>query len=193
MANLEFHTFKMKNSGIYHNSYFFPMPFGHFIFHPFDWSEKEFQFIESKGGVWRVFVGRPDLICACAKRLFDKFGAYHVVPNGKDAVLYSENSPIEIFRKQFVDSKIKMVSYDDHQGWALFWYNDRLYLFFDDMILLDNGEWKFKEPRDYSSVYGDLSKLEVDFVMFQHSTTSQSYQALTPDLYHKKLHSLFHD
>lgn len=188
--NLGFHTFTKRGEEYFESSYFFPMPFGHFVFHPFDWSQKEFEFLEAKGGVWRVFIGNLDVLGENSKRLFDKFGAYHVVANGKDATVYSEFTPIEIFAKQFVDSKILMIPYGDHKGWTLFWYNHRLYLFIDNCAFLSSGEWRFSDSSIDRSFVDDLSKYEVDYVMFQNSTTSQTYQALTPDLFRSKLKQL---
>ncbi len=119
------HTFKDHNGRA---AYFIPRKYGNYLIFNFDFTLQDYEFLKSKGGVWRQLSLSSMDLTEISLRIFNRFGAYNVLPMSINRDFKNEFGPIEILNKDFFDDEIQILKIDEDNYWLILKQREKYYL-----------------------------------------------------------------
>lgn len=134
--------------------YFFVRSWGNLLFGGADEIESQFNYFESRGGIFRQFLFNPELQTNFAQRVFHYFGASAVIPkvNDQSETPFHDELRFEEYKVEFFDPDVFFYTIRRGLKWnylALLKFYERTYLMLNEDILIENQSWKLNEKRNH--------------------------------------------
>lgn len=133
--------------------YFFVRNWGNLLFGGANEIESQFNYFESRGGIFRQFFYNSELQTHFANRVFHYFGASAVIPKieSGDEPPFHADLRFEEYKVEFFDPDVFFYTIQRGAEWnymVILKFDERTYLMLNEDILIENQSWKLNEKRN---------------------------------------------
>lgn len=185
MINLGIHQFKIND---HQCSYFIERMFGNYLIFSDYIRETNYDFLKSKGGLYKQFMESPTHIDEIHGKIFDKYGAYAVGDFLKE--IFHAKLPVERYGIDYVDPDLRYISQGSAKKIFLTQMNkpimilgSEFYLSSDDKIFLNNTDITEKLTQE-------IIQKKIEFTLFTRFECS-SHLTLGQKSFLQKIYQVF--
>ncbi len=165
-----------KNSNS--TAYFVQRSFGNYLIYPDALASIDVDFLKSRGGVYKQFISKVELISLAQVQVFIKFGASAVVgADQKDKE--TDSMPIEVYGEGFKDPSIKLNIASFGASYWMMKQKDKKVIFLSPELYFDKDEIVLLKGKDISEdFYTYFESIGASYLFFTEHHEESHYITL---------------